>query len=62
MERFIPEEKLSKKERRKRNNERRGTWGSFSPVTRKPPKSSIYNRKKLQAWKKEIPDLHSFFL
>ena len=44
MEKFIPYEKLSKKEQKKRNAARRGTWGPMSPVTRKPPNSRAYKR------------------
>ena len=39
MEKFIPYEKLSKKEKRKLNRARRQTWGAISPVTRKPVSS-----------------------
>ena len=39
MEKFIPYEKLSKKEQRKINAARRSTWGEISPVTRKPTRS-----------------------
>ena len=35
MEKFIPHEKLSKKEKRKLDSARRGTWGQINPVTRK---------------------------
>ena len=59
MEKFIPYEKLSKKEKRKVDAARRGTWGSFDPVTRRPQNSNAYNRKRAQAWKKELPDLRS---
>lgn len=45
MERFIPYEKLSKRERKSRNAERRVTW-VMSPVTRKPQNPRAYNRKK----------------
>lgn len=55
MEKFIPYEKLSKKEKRKLNRARRQTWGAMSPVTRKPVSSRAYNRKKAQDWKKDIP-------
>lgn len=51
MEKFIPYEKLSKKEQKKINAARRTTWGSISPVTRKPENSRAYNRKKAQNWK-----------
>ena len=36
MEKFIPYEKLSKKEKRSRDLSRRNTWGQLNPVTRKP--------------------------
>ena len=51
MEKFVPFEKLSKKEQRKINNAKRTTWGELNPVTRKPTNSRAYNRKKAQAWK-----------
>ena len=35
MEKFIPFEKLSKKEQRRRNAQRRGSWQGVSPVTRR---------------------------
>lgn len=53
MEKFIPYEKLSKKERRKLDAARRATWGPISPVTRKPKNSRAYDRKKAQDWKRE---------
>ena len=62
MEKFIPYEKLSKKEQQKINKARRGTWGELNPVTRKPQNSKAYNRKRAQAWKKDFPDLRSFFM
>ena len=55
MEKFIPYEKLSKKEKRKIDAARRTTWGAFDPTTRKPQNSKAYNRKKSQAWKRELP-------
>lgn len=57
MEKYIPYEKLSKKEKRKRDSAARNTWGSMSPVTRKPENSRAYNRNRTQDWKKELPDL-----
>lgn len=48
MEKFIPFEKLSKKERRKRNAEKRGSWGPLSPVTRKAGNPKAYKREKAQ--------------
>ena len=57
MEKFIPYEKLSKKEKRKIDQAQRQTWGELNPVTRKPENSKAYNRKRTQDWKKELPDL-----
>ena len=57
MEKFIPYEKLSKKEKRKMDLAKRQTWGELNPVTRKPENSKAYNRKRTQDWKKELPDL-----
>ena len=57
MEKFIPYEKLSKKERQKINRAKRATWGDLNPVTRKPENSKAYNRRRAQAWKKDLPDL-----
>lgn len=54
MEKFIPYEKLSKKEKRKADAARRSSWGQLNPVTRKPENSRAYNRKKAQNWKKEL--------
>lgn len=52
MEKFIPYEKLSKKERRRRDRAQRGTWGELSPVTRVPPPPKAYNRSKARNWHK----------
>jgi len=60
MEKFIPYEKLSKKEKRKADAARRGSWGSMNPVTRKPVNSRAYQRHRTQGWKKELPALCSF--
>ena len=54
MDKFIPYEKLSKKEQRKLNQAKRQTWGNLNPVTRKPANSKAYNRQKAQNWKKDI--------
>ena len=54
MEKFIPYEKLSKKEKRKLDQAKRQTWGNLNPVTRKPESSKAYHRKKTQDWKKEL--------
>lgn len=44
MKKMIPYEKLSKKEKRKMDAMRRGSWGNLNPVTRKPENSKAYNR------------------
>lgn len=46
---FIPFEKLSKKEQKKLNAEKRTTWGFVNPVTRVSKNPKAYNR---QAFKK----------
>lgn len=53
MEKFIPYEKLSKKEKRRLHAQRRTTWGAFSPITRKPENSKAYNRSKARNWRRE---------
>lgn len=52
MEKFIPFEKLSKKEQRRLNACRRGTW-EISPVTRKAENPKAYNRRKAQKWNED---------
>ena len=49
MEKFIPYEKMSKKEQAKQNKARRKTWGPMSPVSRKPENSRAYNRAKTKS-------------
>ena len=53
MEKFIPYEKLSKKEKRKLDLARRQTWNNLNPVTRKPESSKAYNRNKTRNWKRD---------
>ena len=53
METYIPYEKLSKKEKRRLDNQRRNTWGEVNPVTRKPENSKAYNRSKARNWKRD---------
>ncbi len=47
MNTFIPYEKLSKRERKARDAQRRVSW-SMSPVTRKPKNPAAYDRAKAQ--------------
>ena len=46
MEKFVPYEKLSKKEKRRMDALRRGTWQGVNPVTRKSENPKAYNRSK----------------
>ncbi len=55
MAKFIPYEKLSKKERRKLDAAKRGSWGGLDPVTRVPPNPKAYKRSKAWKWEKEPP-------
>lgn len=59
MEKFIPYEKLSKKEKRKIDAAKRTTWGELKPVTRKPQNSRAYNRNKSRDWKREYHETNS---
>ena len=59
MEKIIPYEKLSKKEKRKLDSARRGTWGQINPVTRKPQSSKAYNRSKTRNWKRDVHESNS---
>ena len=59
MEKFIPYEKLSEKEKRKIDQARRKTWGELNPVTRKPANSKAYNRNKARNWKREYHEASS---
>ncbi len=61
MDKYIPYEKLSKKEQRKLDTAKRNTWDNLNPVTRKPENSRAYNRKKMQNWKKDLPNSASSF-
>ena len=62
MDKIIPYEKLSKKEKRKLDAQRRGSWGSLNPVTRKPENSKAYNRRKARDRQLELPDPGFLFL
>ena len=48
METFIVYEKLSKKEQKKLNAAKRGSWGLVKPITKVKESAKIYNRKKKQ--------------
>ena len=53
MERFVPYEKMSKKQQKAVDAKRRGSWGGLNPVTRKPENPKAYNRRKAQQWKQD---------
>lgn len=53
MKKFIPYDKLSKKQKRAMDRSRRNTWGEISPVTRKPAASGAYNRAKARRWERD---------
>ena len=42
---FVPYEKSSKREKKRRDNEKRNTW-DFNPATQVVPDKKKYNRKK----------------
>jgi len=48
MKKFVAYEKLSKKEQKKLNAEKRKTWGDVKPITKVKPSAKLYNRKKKQ--------------
>lgn len=63
MKKFIPYEKLSKKEKRKMDLAKRQTWGEINPVTRKPESSKAYNRNKARNWKRDCTQpIPGFFI
>ena len=62
MEKFIPYEKLSKKEQRKRDAQRRSSWQGISPVTRRAENPKVYNRRKAQKWKDDSASVPFCFI
>ncbi|MBQ9968558.1 MAG: hypothetical protein IJO88_07535 [Oscillospiraceae bacterium] len=65
MKNFVPYEKLSKKEKRKLDAARRGSWGEMSPVTRKVQSKKVYDRKKIRSMEREPygrPSIGSSFI
>ena len=54
MAKFVSREKLSKKARKKLDNQKRTVW-AFSPTTRKVESKKLYSRKKsARAWKNDF--------
>ena len=62
MEKFIPYEKLSKKEKRKLDLAKRQTWGNLNPVTRSPENSKAYNRNKARNRTREGEPIPGHFI
>ena len=46
MEKFVPFEKMSKKQQDEINKSKRGSWNGMNPVTRAPETPKAYNREK----------------
>ena len=57
MERFIPYEKLSKKETKKLDQAKRQTWGPLNPVTRKPERSRAYQRHRMNRQGRNLEEI-----
>ena len=53
MERYIPVDKLSKKQRKAYYAAKRGSWNGVNPVSRQVPSKKIYNRKQAKHWREE---------
>ena len=60
MERYIPVDKLSKKQKKAYYAARRGSWNGVIPVSRQVPSKKIYNRKQAKHWRDEdaLPVFH----
>ncbi len=52
MEKFVSYEKCSKKERRRRDQQKRGSWNGVNPVTRRSENPKAYSRAKQNALQK----------
>ena len=60
MKRFVPYKKLSKKQKRAVNAQKRAMW-RISPVTRRPDNPKAYNRKKARKWEDDSSSVLSFY-
>lgn len=45
-DKFVPQDKMSKKTQKELNDKKRGTWGSTNPVTKVQPNKKAYDRKR----------------
>lgn len=51
---FVPYQKLHKKQQRLIDREKRGSWGEINPITKRAERSDAYNRKaENRRWKSE---------
>lgn len=48
MSKYITLDKMNKKQKREYYSSLRGTWGEFSPVTRKVKNGKAYDRNKIK--------------
>ena len=48
MKKYVNVEKMNKKQKREYYSSLRGTWGEFSPVTRKVKNGKAYDRNKIK--------------
>lgn len=45
-DKFVPQDKMSKKAQKELNDKKRGTWGNTNPVTKVQPNKKAYDRKR----------------
>lgn len=50
MEKFIPYEKMSKKQKKEIDRKKRGSWFGVNPATRKSENPKAYKRQKNTKW------------
>ncbi len=60
MERYIPVDKMSKKQKKAYYAARRGSWSGVNPVSRAVPSKKIYNRKQAKHWREKMLCLFCF--
>ena len=56
MDKYIPYEKLSKRNKRELDKKRRSDWGFLNPVTRRSANLKAYNRSKERAVAKNFAE------
>lgn len=58
-DRFVPKDKMSKKDRKELDSKKRNIWGNTNPVTRVQPNKKAYDRKRD---KKELDEAYEHIL